>query len=517
MHVFPQILNNGGFPISISNADSNKIWVALLDGTLQRTSNALTGAASTWTSVNVNAPTAPSQAVAAIAIDPTNTNQVIVVYNGFSMTSGSGLSTGHVFMTSDNGTSWSDISGNLPDTPLTSVIMDPSTSPHGIVVAGWGGVFRSGNGGTTWESAGAAFPNAFATSLAFDANAVPPLLRAGTFGRSAWELTTLSSAPTVLTYTGATSGDFRDGVTLSATLILGGTPTPVTSQAITFSVGAQSCAGVTNTAGTATCDLTLNQIPGVYIVKASFAGAGAFQASSISLTFTITREETTLNYTGDTVIANGTTAHLSGVLLEDGVVGIAGRTVVFTLGTGSTAQKCTEVTNSAGVAACTIFPVSQPFGAGTVTAEFAGDVYYLPASATAADIIFAFLAEGAFVLGDSTAVTGGGTVEFWGADWARQNVLSGGSAPDAFKGFASAISTNPPGCSDTWLSRPGNSSKPPDTLPPFMGVVVSSIIRKSGPTISGDVPKIVVIETDGGYAPDPGDRGSGRVVAVYCK
>jgi hypothetical protein len=234
---FHRFSTTGGFPISISNADSNKIWVALLDGTLQRTSNALTGAASTWTSVNVNAPTAPSQAVAAIAIDPTNTNQIIVVYNGFSMTSGSGLGTGHVFMTSDNGTSWSDISGNLPDTPWTSVIMDPSTSPHGIVVAGWGGVFRSGNGGTTWESAGAGFPNAFATSLAFDANAVPPIVRAGTFGRSAWELTTLGSAPTVLTYTGAMSGDFHDGVTLSARLILGGTSTPVASQAITFSVG----------------------------------------------------------------------------------------------------------------------------------------------------------------------------------------------------------------------------------------------------------------------------------------
>lgn len=516
MHVFPQILNNGGFPVTISKADSNVMWVSLTDGTLQRTSNALTGAASTWTAVNVNAPTAPNQAVAQVAIDPTNTNQVVAVYNGFSTIGSSGLATGHVFMTNDNGKSWTDISGNLPDTPLTSVIIDPTTSPHGIVVAAWGGVFRSANGGATWVPSGAGFPNAFATSLAFDANAVPPLLRAGTFGRSAWELTTLTSAPTMLTYTGATSDDYHDAATLSARLILGGTSTPVTGQTITFSVGTQSCTGVTDSTGTAACDVTLNQIPGAYIVKGSFAGAGTFQASSASLPFSITREETTLNYTGDTVIANGTTAHLSAVLLEDGVAGIAGRTVMFTLGTGSTAQRCTQVTDAAGVAACTISPVSQPFGAGAVTADFAGDVYYLPSSASAPTIIFAFLPQGAFVLGDNTAVTGAADVEFWGADWARQNVLSGGSAPDAFKGFASAVSTSPPACGDTWLSRPGNSSKPPDALPPFMGVAVSSAIRQSGSTISGNVPRIVVLHIDAGYAPDPADRGTGKIVAVYC-
>jgi len=94
MHVFPQILNNGGFPVTISKLDSNIIWVSLLDGTLQRTANALTGSASTCTSVSVNAPTAPTQAVAATAIDPTNTNQVVAVYNGFCTKIGS-TATGH--------------------------------------------------------------------------------------------------------------------------------------------------------------------------------------------------------------------------------------------------------------------------------------------------------------------------------------------------------------------------------------------------------------------------------------
>src|SRR5207253_1863009 len=292
-----------------------------------------------------------------------------------------------------------------------------------------------------------------------------------------------------------TTGDYHDLVTLSAVLTLSGTSAGVAGQTITFTLGAQSCAGVTDAAGAASCDLTLNQIPGPYTVMASFAGSGLFQASNTSTPFTITKEETTLSYTGDTVIANNTTAHLSGVLLEDGTVPIAGRTVVFTLGTGATAQTCSGVTDALGVAACTIFPVNQPFGAGIVTANFAGDAFYLPSSDSATTIIFAFLDHGAFLVGDQTDT---GLVEFWGEDWSVQNLLSGGPGPDSFKGFATKISTNPPVCGDTWVTKPGNSSKPPDTLPPFMGVVVSSRIRKWGATISGDVPKIIVVQTNAG-------------------
>src|SRR5262249_15556561 len=55
----------------------------------------------------------------------------------------------------------------------------------------------------------------------------------------------VSSTPTTLTYTGATSGDFHDPVTLSATLTLSGTLAPVANQTVTFTIGAQSCSGVT--------------------------------------------------------------------------------------------------------------------------------------------------------------------------------------------------------------------------------------------------------------------------------
>ena len=323
----------------------------------------------------------------------------------------------------------------------------------------------------------------------------------------------VTSTPTQLTYTGATTGDYHDAVTLSAVLSLSGTSAGIAGQTITFSVGTQNCSGVTSASGAASCPpLTLNQVPGPYTVTASFAASGNYQASSASTGFTITKEETATTYTGPTVIANNVNTTFSAVLKEDGVVPISGRTITITLGTGGSAQTCSGPTDATGTAVCTI-PVNQPLGAGTVAANFAGDAFYLPSSASGTTILFAFLAQGAFVLGDQTAT---GAVEFWGDDWAIRNVLTGGPAPDAFKGFA-ATTTEPPTCGSTWTTRPGNSSHPPDPpLPSFMGVLVSSTIGKSGPTISGNVSKIVVVTPNPGYEPNPGHHGTGSVVAVYC-
>jgi hypothetical protein len=161
---------------------------------------------------------------------------------------------------------------------------------------------------------------------------------------------------------------------------------------------------------------------------------------------------------------------------------------------------------------CSIL-VNQPLGPGTVAANFTGDALYLPSSSGAATILFAFPAQGAFVLGDQTA---SGAVEFWGDDWATVNMLSGGPAPDAFKGFA-ANTSEPPACGSTWTTNPGSSSQPPaGTLPSFMGVVVSTTVSQSGSTISGDVSKIIVVTPNPGYEPDLGHLGTGTVVATFC-
>jgi uncharacterized repeat protein (TIGR01451 family) len=127
---------------------------------------------------------------------------------------------------------------------------------------------------------------------------------------------------------------------------------------------------------------------------------------------------------------------------------------------------------------------------------------------------FQFPAGGQFVIGDLVNQSGGATVNFWGPQWQQNNPMSGGAGPHAFKGFEDG--TGVPACGSTWTSRPGNSSKPPATVPPYMALIVSSSVQKSGPVITGDVKKIVVVRTDPGYGPAPGHRGTGQVVAVLC-
>lgn len=134
---------------------------------------------------------------------------------------------------------------------------------------------------------------------------------------------------------------------------------------------------------------------------------------------------------------------------------------------------------------------------------------------TANKLWFAFApGGGAFVIGDLNSAIGT-QVTFWGAKWWKLNSLSGGAAPSAFKGFA--LNPAVPSCGTGWTTDPGNSAPPPEgPLPAFMGVIATSSASKSGSTISGNTPKIVVVRTDPGYEANPGHAGTGTVVANVC-
>jgi hypothetical protein len=87
------------------------------------------------------------------------------------------------------------------------------------------------------------------------------------------------------------------------------------------------------------------QIPGAYSVTAAYAGdATVYLGSSDTGAFTTEREETTLTYTGPTVILANASLTVTATLVEDGAndddgdpgsepPSPAGQTVTFTLGT----------------------------------------------------------------------------------------------------------------------------------------------------------------------------------------
>jgi hypothetical protein len=108
----------------------------------------------------------------------------------------------------------------------------------------------------------------------------------------------------------------------------------------------------------------------------------------------------------------------------------------------------------------------------------------------------------------------GASVTFFGAQWDSANSLSGGAAPNAFKGFATAPG-NPPSCGGSFTADPGNSGSPPASVPSYMGTLVTSKVTKSGSNIVGTVTHLVVVKTSS-YGPSPGAGGKGTVVAVIC-
>ena len=122
---------------------------------------------------------------------------------------------------------------------------------------------------------------------------------------------------------------------------------------------------------------------------------------------------------------------------------------------------------------------------------------------------------GSFVIGDLDAVVGK-KVMFWGAQWAKENSVSGGSAPSSFKGFADATNPNPANCDGSWTSDTGNTSAQPPSVPQFITVIAASSITQSGSTINGDILRMVIVQTDPGYDGGLDNPGTGTVLQVVC-
>jgi FtsP/CotA-like multicopper oxidase with cupredoxin domain len=392
------------------------------------------------------------------------------------------------------------IEGNGSD-PLTmhGTYSDPDGDTPIALTASVGTITDDGDGSHwTWTQTGAVSGLVYVT-------ATDP---GGLSDQVAFELKV--NGPPVLVLPGPQLGTYSDPLTfgISAT-------DPDAADTITFSaIGLPASLILTDNGDrTATISGSLTAVPGVYVVTFS-ADDGHNDPVSGTVEITIIKETTTLEYTGPTVILNGSNATLSGLLLEDDTPPVVGRTVNFTLG----AQACSGVTNAGGIASCVV-PVSSVLGSVPITATFTGDAYYLPSSDSATAILFAFPSHGAFVIGDANSAIGA-TANWWGHSWANLNAPTGGAAPSAFKGFASTVtlptSTPPASCGSPWTTGPGNSPAPPGTVPQYMGVLVSSAVSKSGSTISGNTTSIVVVNVQPGYASNPGKPGAGTVIAVYC-
>src|SRR5260370_4111533 len=119
-------------------------------------------------------PSGPALTPNDLTVDPTNPGTAYAVRARFS-----GSSSNHVFKTTNYGATWTDISGNLLDTPVQSVAV---SADGAVVYLGTDvGVYSSSDGGASWARFGTGLPNAQVR----DVQVVPgqDLIAAGPYGR----------------------------------------------------------------------------------------------------------------------------------------------------------------------------------------------------------------------------------------------------------------------------------------------------------------------------------------------
>ncbi len=152
------------------------------EGWIQVSPDAVVSDSPSWHRVGQG--TLPDRPVNQIAVDRSNWRIAYAAYGGFgAATPGN---SGHVFATSDGGNHWIDITGNLPDSPVNTVVLNPGDAKT-IYVGTDVGPFYTTNGGKKWYGLGGGFPRVSVWQLDYDAT--NGVLAAGTHGRGAYTLT----------------------------------------------------------------------------------------------------------------------------------------------------------------------------------------------------------------------------------------------------------------------------------------------------------------------------------------
>lgn len=122
----------------------------------------------------------PDRIITGIDIHPDSPDVAILSVNGFG--------TGHIFKTSNGGYNWTDISNNLPNTPVNDVMIYYPGIPTSIyLVATDVGVFATDNYGQQWFELAQGLPNTVCLDL--DYNLKGNKIRVATHGRGVWEFT----------------------------------------------------------------------------------------------------------------------------------------------------------------------------------------------------------------------------------------------------------------------------------------------------------------------------------------
>jgi photosystem II stability/assembly factor-like uncharacterized protein len=141
-------------------------------------------AGATWEDISAGLPV---RHVTRVTADPADSNVVYVTHSGFGLDE----LLAHVHRSTDMGTTWTPIAGNLPDAPANDILVDPS-DPNTLYLGTDVGVYATRNLGAGWYPLGFGMP--LQTIFDLTLHQGSRTLVAATHGRSQWRLD-LSTLP----------------------------------------------------------------------------------------------------------------------------------------------------------------------------------------------------------------------------------------------------------------------------------------------------------------------------------
>lgn len=362
--------------VNIHSAKNNNVlgtlWAGTTNGKVWMTTGATSATAPTWT--NVTKAPLPARVVTWITTDPTNGQRAIVTFSGFN--------TGHVFRTTDGGTTWTDISGVLPNEPFNAAVIDPDTinRPGRLYVGSDFGVYVIENvwttsDFTTWTRINnGQLPHVKVHVLEFSnaslPNGIKPL-RVATHGRGIWELEEAACAtpPTIGSFAPG-SGAIGASVVITGTNFTGATSVKFNGVTATFvvdsatqitaTVPAGATSGKISVTTTASCSATsaVNFVVIIAPTITSFTPTGGCAGTSVVITGTNLDSVTGVSFNGTPAASFtlGSPTQLTAVA----PVGVATGTISVTnaAGTGTSASSFTLITTSVS----SFSPTSGPAG-----------------------------------------------------------------------------------------------------------------------------------------------------------
>jgi uncharacterized repeat protein (TIGR01451 family) len=183
----------GCFISAIGVGGGSAVYTGSEDGYVYVSTDAQVSPNPTWRRLDRQRRVLPNRPVTQFAVDRSNYRIAYASFAGFNAATPS--TPGHVFKTTNGGSTWTDISGNLPDSPVNSVILDPSF-PNTLYAGTDVGPFVTFDGGAHWGPLGSGFPVVSIWQLDLDTS--HRILAAGTHGRGAFRLADSAAVPSLV-------------------------------------------------------------------------------------------------------------------------------------------------------------------------------------------------------------------------------------------------------------------------------------------------------------------------------